>query len=91
MKPKEIKRTASALQILWSDGSTELVDFGKLRKACSCAVCRELKTPLQETQPYYKRAVQMNKMDLIGNYALGVTWGDGHHSIFSFERIKAAA
>ncbi|MBN8553995.1 MAG: DUF971 domain-containing protein [Deltaproteobacteria bacterium] len=89
MKPKEIKRTAAGVEILWSDNKCEVISYAWLRVNCSCAVCREIKLPQKfadVSNNQKKERIQI--MDLVGNYALGITWGDGHRGIFAFERIR---
>lgn len=89
MKPKEIKRTAAGVEILWSDEKREVISYAWLRVHCSCAVCREmnLTQKFSEVSNHQKKE-RIQIMELVGNYALGITWGDGHRGIFAFERIR---
>ncbi len=88
MKPKEIRKHLVALQILWDDGQLSQIDFAELRSRCSCAVCRELKNLPDFRDPRFERARNIQALDSLGNYALGVTWGDSHKSIFAFDRLR---
>lgn len=90
-KPTEVKRVADKLQVLWNDDSTVAVDFATIRKNCSCAVCLEMKVALSETQTYYQRAIRPVEILPVGNYALQISWEDGHRSIVAFDRIENLA
>lgn len=87
MKPKTIQRTPLSLKIQWQDSVEEFVDYIWLRSHCTCAVCRERKGPLPQGIALQKMT-QLQSMDLVGNYALGLMWADGHRSMFSFELLK---
>jgi DUF971 family protein len=87
MKPKEIRRGPTGLDMILTDGTLRTFVYGELRKSCACAVCRELKVPLNESMPFFPRATSVVNLELVGNYAIAVTWGDGHRSIYAFDRL----
>ena len=73
------------LKMLWSDGSESTIALLQLRKACPCAGCREeraerAKNPLAVMPPEGNvlEMVTVAKAELVGNYALKITWNDGH-------------
>lgn len=86
MQPKEIHRTPLSLKVLWKDDREEFIDYIWLRGHCTCAVCRD-RGPLTATGLPLKRMTEPKSFDLVGNYALGVLWSDGHHSIYSFDAL----
>ena len=86
--PKEIRKQSTGLEILWSDHSKTFSQYEQIRKSCSCAICKEMKTPLTKDLPFYQRSVSPQSMQLIGNYALELLWMDGHRSIVSYDRLK---
>ena len=88
MRPLELRRVADKLRVLWSDQSLSEMPWAELRKSCRCAVCLEMKTPLQENQTYYARAIRPREMSTLGNYAVEIAWEDGHSSIVPFERLR---
>ncbi|MDB5037211.1 MAG: hypothetical protein JWQ35_739 [Bacteriovoracaceae bacterium] len=90
MKPVEIKKQEKGLEISWSDHQKTFANFGSVRKSCTCAVCKEIKVPLNDTMPFYERSITLQKMELVGNYAIEILWGDGHRSIVSFDRLRAS-
>jgi len=91
MKPKEIRKGPSGLQIIWCDQKLEVLDYARLRANCACAVCREFVQMPNYAEPRFERSRQIHSMELIGNYALGMTWADGHKSIYAFDRLREAA
>ncbi len=92
MRPTEIRRVeGSHLEFSFKEAESRRVSLGDLRKSCACAVCRESKVPLNESMPFFPRATSLNKIEPVGNYAMAITWGDGHRSIYAFERLFEAA
>jgi DUF971 family protein len=89
MKPKEIKRQSSGLEVLWDDSEKSFCEFSAIRKNCTCAICKEMKTPLNESMPFYQKSISLKGMSLVGNYAVELLWGDGHRSIVSFDRLRS--
>ncbi len=88
VKPLEMRRVDDKLRVLWSDQTLTEKAWADLRQSCACAVCAELKTPLNETMSFYQRAIRPREMSSLGNYAVEIGWEDGHRSIVSFERLR---
>jgi DUF971 family protein len=71
------------LVIQWDDNSEHEYPFVTLRAACPCADCNkdlssaslsgEMEISLQSVQ-----ASELERLELIGNYALQLFWKDGH-------------
>lgn len=87
-RPKEIRKLPSALQILWEDGRAVQVEGAWLRAHCTCAVCREFKNPPDYSDPRFERSCRIQSLEAVGNYALGIMFGDAHKSIFAFDRLS---
>ena len=97
-KPKKISasRSRGVLSIEWDDGHVSEYPFVGLRAACPCADCRGghanmgqpgsadlLEIPLQQVQ-----SAELEKLEKVGNYALQITWKDGHSfGIYSWEYL----
>lgn len=91
-----------AIGIVWADGAEGVVSFAALRLACPCATCEDLRKEASHarlmddhlrlrlspagapsTDPLLVRA------DWVGNYALRLTWEDGHDSgIYPFDLLR---
>lgn len=74
------------LEIAWADGHVCRYGSVQLRADCPCAVCkghgpREELPPPGAPRDLGPNAALMSRLDdlwLIGRYALGMKWGDGH-------------
>lgn len=91
MKPKEISRNDRALVIRWSDETSQEIPFRAIRLHCGCAVCKEATTPIDPSMPFFERAISFRNLDLVGNYAVQILWGDGHRSIMPFDKLSGIA
>lgn len=82
------------LTIHWSDGALTELPIRALRRACPCASCKELRQQQAKTRLVVMQAsagpVAVSEAKLVGNYALNITWTDGHASgIYSFEYLRS--
>lgn len=91
LKPKEIRKGSTSLQVIWSDGKLDAIDFAQLRALCTCAVCREFRRPPDYSDARFTQAREIYTLEPVGNYALGITWKDSHRSIFAFERLRGTS
>ncbi len=104
--PTEIRRNGSTgLNITWRDGSSYEIPSEKLRKACPCAECKEKRGDTSHSKPLTgkKRAlaivehtidkeIELTEIWGVGQYALGIRWGDGHDSgIYTFDYLRSLA
>ncbi len=87
IRPKEIKRLAGVLAIDWTNGEQTEIPSSAVRSNCACAVCKDMKTPLSSSQPYFQRAISLQNIKVVGNYALEIFWADGHRSIVPFTKL----
>ena len=88
-KPRDIVY-AEDLAIEWADGVTSRHPFVALRDACPCAACVEEMTGKKILDPKTIPAdIHIRACDYVGNYAIRITWSDGHDSgIFSFGYLR---
>lgn len=91
MKPKEIKRVDNSLEIIWENKSQK-INLISLRKNCPCAGCREAKEEKKSALRVIKNTLneqtEIKKINLVGNYAIQITWGDDHSTgIYNFEYL----
>ncbi len=98
-RPKgvQLSRSESRLSIEWSDGSVSTFSLASLRSACPCAQCRTdrdssrseggalgLDIPLISSD-----AVEIDDVEIVGNYALQPTWRDGHrYGIYTWDYLR---
>ena len=85
------------MAIRWSDGHFSEIALADLREACPCAECRSgnlqaaskvnsdlMTIPLARAKSYDVQDVQS-----VGNYALLVSWGDGHkYGIYTWDYLR---
>jgi len=86
-----IKRDPRTLSILWQDGRRDDLDVRDLRLACACAGCVEEMSGRKTLDPATVRPdVGPRVLSSVGNYALTVSFNDGHGSgIYSFELLRS--
>lgn len=93
---QRLERGDSAMELTWSDGSTNTVDYRTLRYWCPCAKCGprrdapNLAELLQEEVAALP--LEMPTVKPVGGYALHFEWSRGCSSgIYRFERLWALA
>ena len=86
------------LTIAWQDGATCVYPLVLLRKMCPCAACKDQRESVA-TRPKTSLAVLPEAFvsgaptvvdaQLVGNYALKITWSDQHDTgIYSFQYLR---
>lgn len=84
------------LQIRWADGVSACVALADLRRACPCATCRTEREqagrstlPLARNSSVQQEMARVAAIEPVGNYAVRITWGDGHRTgIYDFELLR---
>jgi DUF971 family protein len=81
--PRNIRalRDAGRFEIEWHDGAVQQLPFRLVRGRCPCAGCVDELTGrrvvgVEDVPP----DVQPTAIELSGNYALKITWSDGHNT-----------
>lgn len=87
-------RANGILEIIWSGGRVCRVPFKALREECPCAVCVSEFTGERLLDPdSVPGDITPISLAFVGNYALKVTWSDGHatglYTWAQLERISA--
>ena len=85
-------REARTLAVEWADGHTTTYDLTALRWLCPCAYCRgEAGMPgwLDTAPTLTAEQTRVVDVQLVGNYALAPSWGDGHHTgYYTFSLLR---
>lgn len=85
-------RAAAELGIDWSDGHRTVYPFVTLRWMCPCAYCRgEAGMPgwLDSGPTLSPAQTELTDLQLVGQYAIAPTWGDGHHTgFYTFQQLR---
>ncbi|WP_276321533.1 P-loop NTPase [Palleronia sediminis] len=82
-----------ALVLDWADGSRQRLADRDLRLACTCAKCRDEMTGKRLLDPAnVPLDLSLLRVWSVGNYALGMTFSDGHESgIYPFGALREMA
>jgi DUF971 family protein len=94
MRPLDIQPIGGELAIKWDDGSESYIPLEKLRRCCPCAGCQgevDIMGNLYKNpdRPLTPEAFQLQRVDLVGGYALQPVWADGHATgLYSFDYLK---
>ncbi len=78
------------VQITWTDGRLSRYPALDLRDACRCAVCRDEHTGKKILDRAAIRPdVYPDDIAPVGNYAIAITWNDGHkEGIYSWRHLR---
>ncbi|MCB0360434.1 MAG: DUF971 domain-containing protein [Bdellovibrionales bacterium] len=96
------RERGTGLRVTWSDHLTAAIGSTPLRTHCPCATCKERRGDQSHAKPLAPKINRLNvlsasreeELDLIrvwaiGNYALGIEWGDKHNSgIYTFSHLR---
>ena len=82
-------RGAAVTEIDWKDGHTGIYPHSILRGYCPCAGCQGHSGNIKFI-PASGRQLEIDEFEPVGNYALQITWFDGHGSgLYSFKYLRA--
>ena len=87
-EPVEVRheRSARRVVVLWDDGHESVFPFDYLRSWCPCASCQG---HAPTTKYLDLQGQELVHVDGVGNYAVSLTWADGHSTgIYSFRLLR---
>ncbi len=89
----EVSVGQAEIQLAWKDGEKISVPHNDLRASCQCALCVNEITGEKILKPQNIRPdIAPKEIVPLGNYALGITWNDGHSSgIYPYKLIRSLA
>jgi DUF971 family protein len=77
---------ARELTVSWADGHRTRLPHELLRGYCPCAGCQGHSGELRFQEG---RNLELREISRVGNYALGLSWGDGHSTgIYTFTYLR---
>lgn len=86
----EYKSADDALHMVFSDDHVAVYPTPYLRGYCPCARCQGHSGGAPRWQPLTsRRQIEVVDVEPVGNYALAITWGDGHDTgIYAFRSLR---
>ena len=84
----ELRSADEELRVVWEDGRASAYPLRYLRGFCPCANCQgHGGGELLFVEP--PSPLTLDKIEAVGNYAIGLNWNDGHSSgIYSWEVLR---
>jgi ATP-binding protein involved in chromosome partitioning len=81
----------SKVTFKWPGGHVSIYPARDLRLACRCASCIEETSGRPLIDPAaVPPQVRANRIELVGHYAISITWSDGHDTgIYNFRDLRA--
>ena len=85
----KLKRAEGILEISWSDETPRRYDAKRLRCECRCAGCVDERTGVRTLDVNsVPDDIGMTDIELVGNYALKLSFSDGHDTgIYTWDRL----
>jgi prepilin-type processing-associated H-X9-DG protein len=104
-KPSDVKihvKNGAGADITWADGHASHYEFAYLRKECPCATCNDERSKKEAFSvaapgsssfpllPMFKPKVSAEAATVVGNYAIQITFTDGHATgIYSYDHLRS--
>jgi len=92
MHPSKIRLIEKKkLLIIWDDGNESILGLRELRKKCPCATClaERDKQSKMYIPLFAENQVGVKSINQVGNYAIQITWNDGHNTgIYEYNFLK---
>lgn len=93
--PKSITRPNKyLLKFEWADGYSATIKVETFRKECPCANCKGETiagkvVAFPKMQMFTPGLNELKSLQLVGNYAVTATWGDGHDTgIYDWDYLR---
>ncbi|MGC4005347.1 MAG: DUF971 domain-containing protein [Pirellulales bacterium] len=89
----QARRDEGRFVFRWADGAETLHPFFDLRCECQCAGCVDENTGRRILDPAtVPRDVTVQDAKLVGNYAVKITWSDGHDTgLYTWDFMRSLA
>ena len=88
-----VRKSERLLEVEWTAENIARIPFKMLRVSCPCAVCVDETTGERILDPAtIPEDISPAKLEFTGNYALKVTWADGHDTgLFTWDLLDEIA
>ena len=85
----KLKRAEGILEISWSEETPRRYGVRQLRCECACAHCVDERTGVRTLAvDAVPDNIDIEQMELVGNYALKFSFSDGHNTgIYTWDRL----
>lgn len=86
----EVSFNEHSISLQWPDGENITISNKELRQSCECAMCiDEMSGQKLLKSSDIKDDIAAKEVFPLGNYALSITWNDGHSSgIYPYDHIR---
>lgn len=92
----DLSNDDGALVVTWKGGGESRYALAELRRACPCAVCRELRSKPQAAgglslieDAAATATAEATRLDQVGRYGVRITWADGHDTgIYTYDALR---
>lgn len=86
-------RQDHVLELQWGDGPLQRIPFKFVREECPCASCIDEVTGRRVLDPHtIPDDIVPQQMSFVGNYALKITWSDGHATgLYTWDHLAEIA
>lgn len=86
-------RQDRVLELQWGDHPLQRIPFKLLRVQCPCASCIDEITGRRVLDPQtIPEDIVPTQMSFVGNYALKITWSDGHSTgLYTWDHLAEIA
>jgi len=96
ISPVNVQPIGPELAIAWSDGAESYFPLEMLRRACPCAACGGepdvMGNVVRPEVRYESASFELRRFQIIGGYALQLSWGDGHATgLYSYDYLRRLA
>jgi len=83
-------QSEQVLELTWGGGKVDRLPYHRLRGECPCALCRDEWTGERILKPESIRAdLKLEGMETVGNYAVRLSWNDGHSSgLYTWDSLQ---
>lgn len=91
--PQAVDVATDELWVTWTDDHIGRFDLVSLRRACSCAMCTEMREQGEEVwpRPGAPGVLRLEGAELMGAWGLNLRWNDGHETgVYEWDVLRSS-